>query len=596
MLATRLVDAAPFRRSTGTVLDPSVVARRVFGGQAQVRGVAEKKPKKKKLTRIKTMIFKKIPNVVEIQTGQAFIGVLLLLVLSWVAAKRIEKGHKKELEELSRKQIRAAREARRELEKEQGKVIDQALKTRREEVEKAVDREKQKALVEKLKKGHEKELEELTTKQTQAAQEARQELEERKKELEELTIKQTQARRELEEGHKKELEELTRKQTQASRELEEHLTDVYRHFFSISGSETVVPQLQEELLLIGPYQAFILTGSVGKKQYKLLFLGEEHTDIPKNEKGMLIWNFFKKVDEQRGMNLFVEQPIARKSPKNVDLYRPLRRGTANKFDTISEVRRFLADCIPEEVGGDKGGGEEKKSNCPLRNTNVFPIDSRGDYGPNGESRPVSVYDQSALIEFLREKISTEDTQSFFEYVSDLVFNPTLLTETRVNSVKKITKKLQKLIRPIRSILSQVNGEDQEKIKTWFKMQWLDVLPNSLAEVKGGKTDEEYEKEYGEPYVHMYERNVASCLMDLYAVCKIFLHMTPMESKKANIVYAGALHISAIVDFFTKFGFDHIIIDARGAPEREKKVRIKMKDLEGILDQTIVNSSASASSL
>ena len=85
-------------------------------------------------------------------------------------------------------------------------------------------------------------------------------------------------------------------------------------------------------------------------------------------------------------------------------------------------------------------------------------------------------------------------------------------------------------------------------------------------------------------------------MDLYAVCKIFLHMTPMESKKANIVYAGALHISAIVDFFTKFGFDHIIIDARGAPEREKKVRIKMKDLEGILDQTIVNSSASASSL
>ena len=109
---------------------------------------------------------------------------------------------------------------------------------------------------------------------------------------------------------KKELEELTRKQTQASRELEEHLTDVYRHFFSISGSETVVPQLQEELLLIGPYQAFILTGSVENKQYKLLFLGEQHSDIPKNEKGMLIWNFFKKVDEQRGMNLFVESPLA----------------------------------------------------------------------------------------------------------------------------------------------------------------------------------------------------------------------------------------------------------------------------------------------
>ena len=549
------------------------------------------------------MIFKKIPNVVEIQTGQAFIGVLLLLVLSWVAAKRIEKGHKKELEELSRKQTRAAQEARRELEKEQGKVreADQALQKsverRREEIEKAVDREKQKAdaerneLVEKLKKGHEKELEELTIKQTQAAQKARRELEEGKKVLEELTIKQTRARQKLEEGHKKELEELTRKQTQASRELEEHLTDVYRHFFSISGSETVVPQLQEELLLIGPYQAFILTGSVENKQYKLLFLGERHSDIPKNEKGMLIWNFFKKVDEQRGMNLFVEQPIARKSPKNVDLYRP--RSTANKFDTISEVRRYLADCIPEEGGGEKGGGEEKKSNCPLRNTNVFPIDSRGDYGPKGESRPVHVYDESALIEYLRQKINTED-RSFFKYVFDLVFNPT--SETPVKTVKFI---IEKLIQPITSILSQVKDEDKKKIRAWFEMQWLS-LPDELAKLKGGKTDKEYEKEYGEPYVHMYQRNVASCLMDLYAVCKIFLHMTPMESKKANIVYAGALHISVMVYFFAKFGFDNLNIYAQGTPvgtpEREKKVRIKMKDLEGILDQTIVNSSASASSL
>ena len=59
---------------------------------------------------------------------------------------------------------------------------------------------------------------------------------------------------------------------------------------------------------------------------------------------MLVWNFFQKVDDQRDVKLFIEQPVKPKPKENTKMFEIW----LSKKATIGDIRRYVADCTSKK--------------------------------------------------------------------------------------------------------------------------------------------------------------------------------------------------------------------------------------------------------
>ena len=314
------------------------------------------------------------------------------------------------------------------------------------------------------------------------------------------------------------------------RKLREDARLLQKHWFRVTEKiGTIVPR--DVINIVGPYAATI----IAYEDFKLLFLGEVHAEISESVAGpnpMLIWNFFKAVDNQRPMNLFLEMPIdPPKEDESILLYDTGQSGVLeqSKFRTMNHIERYVADCLSEE-----------KNECLLSQTTVIPIDPRGEYkkGRKENFRPKNMVGFENLID-------NED----FQKLKGAMFNEQMPEEesyTRLGISKR-------LIESVFKILNEVKKPGLfEKIKRWFGEVTQEV-----------KTTKEIRNE----------------LMNLYAVCKLCLEI---EAGKANIAYMGRAHLPPIVAFFAEYYFDGTVQKFEGE-SKEGQVQIQMKHLEGILE-------------
>lgn len=343
---------------------------------------------------------------------------------------------------------------------------------------------------------------------------------------------------------------------QKVRELQSDLVEVQKYWHKIAATETILPEFN--LRLIGPSDAVILKGLLKAKNYIMLFLGEAHLDVEEEAKGMFVWNFFRLVDVQREMKLFIEQPIAKPANKYM-LFAPNRGGTTSKFGTIFEIRRYVVDCTTEQ-----------SIDCPLKQTQVISIDPRLYYGPDGNSGPIRAYNWQAFIAFIGTKNEGE-LEEFLTTLQAYLFDKSGSEENIGLSL------LIQLIQPIRRILRDVKKKEEQlflKIQNWFQLYQLVLKMQDWFRLQDGR--------------HSYtsaadvEFITSCCLMDLYAVCKLCLMMEP---KKPNIVYVGKAHLPNMVDFFSSLYFEEVFQKTTGTPQDSKSVLLKMKDMAGILEPT-----------
>ena len=310
----------------------------------------------------------------------------------------------------------------------------------------------------------------------------------------------------------------------------------FKYWYTITGSETVVPNKQ--LHLIGPFQASILRA----ENYIFLFLGEFHSEIPKKTKGMLVWNFFQKVDDQRDMKLFLEQPIKPTRKENTKMFEDFRQAT------LDDIRRYVADCT-----------SEKNDDCPFARTQVFSIDPR--YFDR-----TRLYDEKEVREFFRKQ-KIWNYRTFLSDFQNRIFG----TDDRFLNEKEQHLGLSRVIKLVRQILQEVRHQKGHElfrtIQNWYQ------IPNFLM------VDFKYEFHLS---VKIVQRAVSSSLLDLYAVCKLCLEMVPVTP---NILYVGEWHLHQIKNFFLNHFFKGKEVRVKDAKTMsEKSVLIQMDDMEGILDR------------
>ena len=205
----------------------------------------------------------------------------------------------------------------------------------------------------------------------------------------------------------------------------------------ISNIGTVMDQngcTRQTITLIGPFQASILRA----QNYILLFLGEVHSNIPEKTKGMLVWNFFQKVDDQRDVKLFIEQPVKPKPKENTKMFEIW----LSKKATIGDIRRYVADCTSEK--------KEENNDCPFARTQVFSIDPRYDYGSDGDLPPIMVYDSEEVQEFIRKQ-NIFGFGKFLIDFQDRIFG----TDDQFLNEKEKHLGLSRVIEPVRQILQEV---------------------------------------------------------------------------------------------------------------------------------------------
>ena len=318
------------------------------------------------------------------------------------------------------------------------------------------------------------------------------------------------------------------------------LRENFKYWYMITGSETVVPDKQ--LHLIGPSQASILRA----ENYILLFLGELHYKIPKKTKGMLVWNFFQKVDDQRDMKLFLEQSVAPRWKENTEMFEDSRQAT------IADIRRYVADCTSEKK-------EEKNDDCPFARTQVFSIDPRID-------QRTLLYDEKEVREFFRKQ-KIWNYRTFLSDFQNRIFG----TDDRFLNEKEQHLGLSQVIKPVRQILQEVRHQKGDElfrtIQKWYQ------IPNFLI------MDLKSEFQLS---VEIVQRDVSDSLLDLYAVCKLCLEMVPVTP---NILYVGQWHLPQIKNFFLNHFFKGKEVRVKDAKTiSEKSVLIQMDDMEGILDR------------
>lgn len=327
---------------------------------------------------------------------------------------------------------------------------------------------------------------------------------------------------------------LEERNTQLS-ELREDARLLQRHWFRVTEKiGTIVPSPRAVINIVGPCAATI----IAYEKFKLLFLGEVHAEISESVTGpnpMLIWNFFKAVDNQRPMNLFLEMPIdPPKEDESILLYDTGRSGLQqSRFRTINHIERYVADCLSKE-----------KNKCLLSQTTVIPIDPRGAYikGRKVNFRPENMVGFGYLID-----------NKDFQNLGKAMFNEQMPEEGSYTPFG-LSKRL---IEPVFMILNEVKERGLfEKIKKWFGEVMQEVKEEKLT-----------------------TKDIRNELMNLYAVCKLCLEI---EERKANIAYMGRAHIPPIVAFFEKHYFDGTVQKIEGE-SKEGQVEIQMKHLKGILE-------------